>query len=64
MHVSPTQWYRHAHDKSMSCPAVAQMVATMLYQKRFFPYYVHTILGGLDNEGRALRPSRHLCTAW
>ena len=45
------QWYRHAHNKPMSCPAVAQMASIMLYQKRFFPYYVYTILGGLDTEG-------------
>jgi 20S proteasome alpha/beta subunit len=24
----------------------------MLYGKRFFPYYVHTIIGGLDAEGK------------
>lgn len=46
------EWYRHQHDKEMSCAAVAQMVQTMLYGKRFFPYYVFTILGGLDEEGK------------
>lgn len=45
------QWYAHAHEKKLSCPATAQMVSIMLYQKRFFPYYVFTILGGLDTEG-------------
>jgi len=44
--------YRHLHNKSMSTPAVAQMMATMLYQKRFFPYYISNILGGLDEEGK------------
>ena len=24
----------------------------MLYGKRFFPYYVYTIIGGLDSEGK------------
>ena len=44
--------YRHLHNKSMSTPAVAQMTATMLYNKRFFPYYISNILGGLDEEGK------------
>ena len=44
--------YRHLHNKSMSTPAVAQMMATMLYHKRFFPYYISNILGGLDDQGR------------
>merc|ERR1711971_144447 len=44
--------YRHLHNKGMSTPAVAQMMATMLYHKRFFPYYISNILGGLDDQGR------------
>ena len=44
--------YRHTHNKSMSTPAAAQMMATMLYHKRFFPYYISNILGGLDENGK------------
>lgn len=36
----------------MSVKACAQRLSTILYQKRFFPYYVHAILGGLDEEGK------------
>lgn len=43
--------YRHNHNKSMSTPAIAQMTSTMLYHKRFFPYYISNILAGLDEEG-------------
>lgn len=44
--------YKYQHGKSMSVKACAQRLSTILYQKRFFPYYVHAILGGLDEEGR------------
>jgi len=44
--------YRHTHNKEMGTKAVAQMTATMLYHKRFFPYYVSNILAGLDEEGK------------
>lgn len=36
--------YWHEHDKPMSTGAMAQMLATILYSKRFFPYYTHNIL--------------------
>lgn len=43
--------YRHTHQKDMSTPAIAQMLATMLYGKRFFPYYVYNVLVGVDEDG-------------
>lgn len=44
--------YKHEHHKSMSCGAVAQLLATMLYHRRFFPFYTYNILAGLDSEGK------------
>lgn len=43
--------YKHEHLKEMSTPAAAQMMSTMLYYKRFFPYYISNILAGLDENG-------------
>ncbi|KAJ3235101.1 Proteasome subunit beta type-1 [Chytriomyces hyalinus] len=45
-------WYVHKHDKDMSAQALAQMLSTILYSKRFFPYYVWNTLGGLDENGK------------
>ncbi|XP_065917110.1 proteasome subunit beta type-1-like [Dysidea avara] len=44
--------FEYTHHKKMSCSAVAQMLSTTLYYKRFFPYYTYNILAGLDNEGK------------
>ncbi|MCO5561015.1 hypothetical protein L7F22_014636 [Adiantum nelumboides] len=46
------EWYRHAHGGSMPLHAIARMISTILYSKRFFPYYVYNILGGLDEQGK------------
>ncbi|KAJ8888841.1 hypothetical protein PR048_008335 [Dryococelus australis] len=46
------QMYLHEHQKCMSTAAVAQMLSTMMYYKRFFPYYISNILAGLDDEGK------------
>ncbi|PGH07609.1 20S proteasome subunit beta 6 [Blastomyces parvus] len=44
--------YKYRHGKPMSVKACAQRLATILYSKRFFPYYVHAILAGIDEEGK------------
>ncbi|KAI9809868.1 MAG: hypothetical protein M1825_000301 [Sarcosagium campestre] len=44
--------YRYQHGKPISIKACAQRLSTILYSKRFFPYYVHAILGGLDEDGK------------
>ena len=35
----------------MPLRAIARMIQTMLYAKRFFPYYVYNILGGIEEDG-------------
>lgn len=47
------KWYHFDNnDKMMTVKTMARNVQHLLYGKRFFPYYVHTILAGLDSEGR------------
>lgn len=36
----------------MPLHSIARMLSTILYSKRFFPYYVYNILGGIDEQGR------------
>jgi 20S proteasome subunit beta 6 len=38
----------------MSIKAIARLIQTMLYAKRFFPYYVYNILGGIEEDGKSL----------
>lgn len=44
--------YIHEHNKTMPTQAVAQMLSIVMYNKRFFPYYVSNVLAGLDAEGK------------
>lgn len=45
--------YQFNHRKPMSVNAVAQLLSTTLYYKRFFPYYTFNLCAGLDEEGRS-----------
>ncbi|SCZ95180.1 BZ3500_MvSof-1268-A1-R1_Chr11-2g03335 [Microbotryum saponariae] len=37
------EWYYHTHGEKPSLPSIARLVQTMLYGKRFFPYYAWVI---------------------
>ncbi|XP_002735446.2 proteasome subunit beta type-1-B-like [Saccoglossus kowalevskii] len=50
--VEDLTMYKNDHHKEMSCPAIAAMISTILYYRRFFPYYVYNIVAGLDTEGK------------
>lgn len=40
---SRSQWYGHTHNEVPSLKSIARLVQTMLYGKRFFPYYSYVI---------------------
>jgi len=44
--------YEHKHRRQPSVCAIAQLLSTMLYHKRFFPYYTFNVLCGVDDEGK------------
>jgi len=45
------EWYKYAHNKEMPLKAIARLVQTLLYGRRFFPYYAYVILGGIEADG-------------
>lgn len=52
MFLPLVQMYKHSNNKTMNSKAIAAMLSTILYGRRFFPYYVYNLIGGLDEEGR------------
>ncbi|KAL4880713.1 nucleophile aminohydrolase [Aspergillus karnatakaensis] len=44
--------YKYQHGKPISLRACAQRVSTLLYEKRFFPYQLQTMVAGLDESGQ------------
>ncbi|EDV27456.1 uncharacterized protein TRIADDRAFT_20878 [Trichoplax adhaerens] len=44
--------YEFEHRKKMSSTAISQMLSTVLYYRRFFPYYTFNILAGIDTDGK------------
>lgn len=48
------QMYKHVHSKAMSTEATAQMLSVLMYNKRFFPYYLSNVLAGLDKDGKGV----------
>ncbi|QPG77289.1 Proteasome subunit beta type-6 [Brettanomyces nanus] len=49
---SQLKWYHFDNNKKMLVHSAARLIQHMLYKKRMFPYYVSTILAGLDEEGK------------
>jgi 20S proteasome subunit beta 6 len=43
--------YEHDHRRQPGLVAIAQMLSTVLYGKRFFPYYTFNVLAGVDDQG-------------
>lgn len=46
--------YQFEHGRPMDVRAAAQFVSIQLYNKRFFPYYVSTLVAGLDSDDKGL----------
>mmetsp|Transcript_104369 Transcript_104369/g.185586 ORF Transcript_104369/g.185586 Transcript_104369/m.185586 type:complete len:244 (+) Transcript_104369:3-734(+) len=46
--------YEHKHRRQPSVQAIAQLLSTMLYGRRFFPYYTFNVLCGVDELGGAV----------
>ncbi|VDL91268.1 unnamed protein product [Schistocephalus solidus] len=43
--------FKYHHKKDISLTAMANLISISLYSRRFFPFYVGTLLAGLDENG-------------
>ena len=50
--LTKIKMYEADMHKTPSIEALAQMLSTTLYYKRFFPYYTFNLLAGVDSEGK------------
>jgi 20S proteasome subunit beta 6 len=50
---SQLKWYKFDNGgKKLEIKSAARYIQHLLYGKRFFPYYVSTLIAGLDEEGK------------
>eukprot|EP00996_Jenningsia_fusiforme_P001658 NODE_2529_length_1176_cov_37.669033_g2310_i0.p1 GENE.NODE_2529_length_1176_cov_37.669033_g2310_i0~~NODE_2529_length_1176_cov_37.669033_g2310_i0.p1 ORF type:complete len:253 (+),score=44.68 NODE_2529_length_1176_cov_37.669033_g2310_i0:151-909(+) len=48
-------WYQYQNSgKFPSVQAISQLLSTMLYQRRFFPYYTFNLLAGIKENGEGV----------
>lgn len=47
--------WESGNDKTLTSvsPSAAQLLSATLYQRRLFPYYSFTLLGGIDCKGNS-----------
>lgn len=43
--------YKLKHGKNISVKAAATLLANIMYQYKFFPFYVQLLIGGMDEKG-------------
>eukprot|EP00331_Platyophrya_macrostoma_P023672 CAMPEP_0176434998 /NCGR_PEP_ID=MMETSP0127-20121128/17035_1 /TAXON_ID=938130 /ORGANISM="Platyophrya macrostoma, Strain WH" /LENGTH=247 /DNA_ID=CAMNT_0017817891 /DNA_START=83 /DNA_END=826 /DNA_ORIENTATION=+ len=49
------EWYKYNNGgQTPSTPAIAQLLSTVLYRRRSFPYYTFNIIGGIDEHGNGV----------
>lgn len=49
------KWYKFDHGgKKLSIKSAARYIQHLLYGKRFFPFYVSTLIAGLNDEGKGV----------
>jgi 20S proteasome subunit beta 6 len=49
------EWFKHHNGgRTPSTEALAQLLSTILYQRRWFPYYTFNVIGGLDEKGQGV----------
>jgi 20S proteasome subunit beta 6 len=46
--------YRQDHFKEISTESLAHCVSNVLYSKRFFPYYINILVGGMGRKGEGV----------
>ena len=51
--------FEHEHHKKMTTSEIAAMLSTMLYHRRFFPYYVYNLIAGIDEDGNSIENNFH-----
>ncbi|CAI5759333.1 unnamed protein product [Candida verbasci] len=47
------KWYKFDNqNQKLKIGSAARYIQHLLYNKRFFPFYVHTLIAGLDDDGK------------